>query len=159
MVATRYTIRRAGAGDLPGVAACLAAAFEPYRSLYTPGAFNDTVPDVDGVRRRLESMTILCAAGDAGQIIGTIACGMTAPDEGHLRGMAVLPEFHGLGVAESLLAAAEGELRARLCSRVTLDTTRPLVRATRFYTKHGYERTGRVQDFHGMPLHEYEKEL
>ncbi len=159
MAATRYMIRPAGPEDLPGVVACIAAAFEPYRSAYTPGAFIDTVPSVEGMTQRLVTMTILCACGDSGLVIGTIACGVANAGEGHLRGMAVLPEFLGRGVAEELLSAAEDELRAHHCSRATLDTTRPLARAVRFYTKNGYAHTGIVTDFHGMPLYEYEKQL
>ena len=43
------------------------------------------------------------------------------------------------------------------CSLVTLDTTEPLERATRFYEKHGYRLSGRVSEFFGMPLFEYVK--
>jgi ribosomal protein S18 acetylase RimI-like enzyme len=104
-------------------------------------------------------MTILCATDHSGQVVGTIACGVSSPGEGHLRGMAVLPEFQGCGVADELLAAAEDELRTRACSRITLDTTGPLLRAMHFYAKHGYIRTGKVNDFFGMPLIEYAKSL
>ncbi len=159
MTATRYTIHRAGPEHLPGVIACLAAAFERHRSDYTEDAFNDTVPDLEAMAARLQHMTIFCASGPSRAVIGTIACGVTSPGEGHLRGMAVLPEFQGLGIADGLLNAAEKELRARACSRVTLDTTRPLLRAVRFYTRNGYTRTERVQNFFGMPLFEYEKQL
>ena len=79
--------------------------------------------------------------------------------EGHLRGMAVLPEWQGRGVAEKLLQTAEQELASRQCARITLDTTEPLQRAMRFYQKHGYRPTGRITDFFGMPLHEYVKQL
>ena len=73
--------------------------------------------------------------------------------------MAVLPEWQGQGIAPRLLQAAEEELAARGCVRITLDTTEPLLRAVRFYEKHGYRRTGRTTDFFGMPLHEYAKDL
>lgn len=159
MTATRYMIRRAGPENLPGVVACLAAAFERHRSDYTPDAFNDTVPDLEAMTGRFQHMAIFCASGQTKVIIGTIACVVTSPGEGHVRGMAVLPEFQGLGIADGLLNAAEKELRAQACSRVTLDTTRPLLRAMRFYTRHGYTRTDRVQNFFGMPLFEYEKHL
>ena len=56
-----------------------------------------------------------------------------------------------------MLQAAESELRARGCRRVTLDTTQPLERAMRFYEKNGYRRSGNVGDFFGMPLFEYVK--
>ena len=159
MESMRYMIRRAGPEHLSGVVACLAAAFEPHRPAYTPGAFNDTVPTLQGISDRLQHMTILCACDATGQVIGTVACSTTNAGEGHLRGMAVLPAFQGRGVAEGLLGAAEAELREHDCARVTLDTTRPLERAMRFYTRHGYSHNGIVTDFHGMPLYEYEKHL
>ena len=43
--------------------------------------------------------------------------------------------------------------------RFLVDTTEPLQRAIRFYTRHGYSATGIVRDFFGMPLFEYEKLL
>lgn len=79
--------------------------------------------------------------------------------EGHLRGVAVSPEWQGSGVATALLRAAENELRTNGCTFVTLDTTAPLKRATRFYEKHGFSASGRVSDFFGMPLYEYAKPL
>jgi GNAT superfamily N-acetyltransferase len=159
MAAMRYMIRQATPEQLSGVVVCLAAAFEPYRSLYTPGAFTDTVPDVGAMSERIKTMTILCASDNAGQIVGTIACGVSSPGEGHLRGMAVLPEFQGRGLAGVLLSAAENNLRQRGCVHVTLDTTRPLLRAVSFYTRRGYAHTGIVTDFFGMALYEYDKQL
>ena len=73
--------------------------------------------------------------------------------------MAVRPECQGSNAARLLLAAAESELKARGCRRVTLDTTLPLQRATHFYEKSGYRRTGTTTDFFGMPLFEYAKLL
>jgi GNAT superfamily N-acetyltransferase len=71
----------------------------------------------------------------------------------------VRAEWQGSGVAAQLLAAAESVLATRGCRRVTLDTTAPLARAIAFYGRHGYAPTGRAQDFFGMPLYEYAKEL
>ena len=99
----------------------------------------------------------VAVAGD--QIVGTIACSKQDADEGHLRGMAVLPEWLGREIAEKLLRAAETELAQQGCSRITLDTTEPLQRAMRFYEKHGYRRSGKTTDFFGMPLHEYVKDV
>ena len=73
--------------------------------------------------------------------------------------MAVLPQAQGLGVARRLLDVAESKLRDKECSRITLDTTAPLNRAIHFYEKKGFRRSGRVTDFFGMPLIEYEKLL
>jgi ribosomal protein S18 acetylase RimI-like enzyme len=145
-------IRKAEPADLPCVLSCLREAFEPYRERYTAGAFLDTILTEDLLIDRLTHMSIFVAVDLS--VAGTIACG-----HGHLRGMAVRPSSQGCGVAALLLRAAEKELQESGCRRVTLDTTAPLERAIRFYEAHGYSRTGRVQDFFGMPLFEYAKEL
>jgi GNAT superfamily N-acetyltransferase len=102
-------------------------------------------------------MSVFVAVSE-GNVVGTIAAA-TSGDEGHLRGMGVLPEFLGKKVAHQLIEAAEDELRNKRCRRITLDTTDPLERARHFYEKHGYRRSGRVIDFFGMPLTEYVKTL
>jgi GNAT superfamily N-acetyltransferase len=71
--------------------------------------------------------------------------------------MAVLPAWQGSGVAAQLLKSVESELRAKGCSRISLDTTEPLQPAIRFYEKNGFRRSGKVADFYGMPLFEYVK--
>lgn len=152
-------IRRAKESDCEAVLKVLRAAFEPYRTHYSPGAYTDTVLTANSFIPRLSTMAIFVAVTASGEIVGTIACNLVTSDEGHLRGMAVLPAFQGVGVAQRLLEAAEAELYAAGCSYITLDTTDPLVRAIHFYTKHGYRSTDRVQDFFGMPLHEFRKDL
>jgi ribosomal protein S18 acetylase RimI-like enzyme len=157
----RVTIRKAVVGEADAVLACLHAAFAPYRSAYSAEGFADTTLTRETFIARLEKMTILVAETD-GRIVGTIACSIvegSPPREGHLRGMAVLPETLGSGVAAKLLAAAEDELRRAGCEVVTLDTTAPLQRAIRFYERNGYRATGKVGDFYGMPLYEYAKRL
>jgi N-acetylglutamate synthase-like GNAT family acetyltransferase len=74
-------------------------------------------------------------------VVGTVACAACG-EEGHLRGMAVLPDLQGSGVASALLQAAEAKIRNQDCKRVTLDTTEPLARALRFYARHGFTRSG-----------------
>ncbi len=152
------TIRRATRADIPGMISCLAAAFAPYESQYTPAAYADTVPAAEAAERRLREMTVLVAE-DASGVVGTIAAAAVGAGEGHVRGMAVRSAHQGRGLAERLLGAAEEELLRRGCSRVTLDTTQPLRRAIRFYERSGYRPTGAARDFFGMPLLEYAKEL
>jgi len=151
------SIRRATPEDAPGILRCLGAAFEPYRSLYTRAGFHDTVLDAETMRARLATMTVLVAA-EHDAVVGTVAYALVG-QEGHLRGMAVLPERQGSDIAAGLLSRAEADLRALGCARVTLDTTGPLRRATRFYERRGFAPTGRVTDFFGMPLFEYAKSL
>jgi ribosomal protein S18 acetylase RimI-like enzyme len=153
------TIRKAVATDAPAILDCLRIAFEPYRTRYTPSGFADTVLTRETIQVRLVSMCIFVAVNDSGDIVGTIGCSVIGESEGHLRGMAVLPEWQGRGIAERLLQTAEHELADRNCSRITLDTTEPLQRAMRFYERRGYRRSGKVTDFFGMPLHEYVKDL
>ena len=45
------------------------------------------------------------------------------------------------------------------CARVTLDSTEPLLRAAKFYQRNGYRRTGKIADYFGMRLIEWEKPL
>ena len=153
----KFQIRAAQLADALGIAACLSAAFAPYRDQYSPGAFADTVLDSDGVRQRMNEMQLFVAvSGEA--VIGTIGC-QAKGDEGHLRGMAVLPGWQGAGIASGLLNAAELELRKTGCRLITLDTTAPLAGAVEFYRRHGYTASGAVADFFGMPLYEYRKGL
>ena len=175
-----FAIRGFLAQDVEGVLACLKAAFAPYRDRYTPEAFADTILDSKKIWERVDEMFLFVAIewpprGNLERVIGTISvfdAGAKLPDEedrpagydaktfeGHLRGMAVLPEFQGKPVADALLMRAEQALHNNGCKRVTLDTTEPLQRAIRFYERHGYRPSGQVRDFFGMKLIEYEKQI
>lgn len=153
------SLRRATGEDAPQILACLRAAFEEYRRLYTPAAFLDTVLTPETILVRLAKFFVFVAVSDASEVVGTIACNIVSAEEGHIRGMAVLPGLRCTGVAAQLLSCAETELRSRRTTRITLDATEPLQRAMRFYEKFGYRRSGRVTNFFGMPLIEYHKFL
>jgi ribosomal-protein-alanine N-acetyltransferase len=154
----QISIRHATLEDGLGMLSCLHEAFEPYRAAYTAEGFSDTTLTEETIRRRLREMHVLVAVTERGEVVGTVG-GVGNGDEGHVRGMAVRLRWAGSGVAKNLLDAVEAELRARGCTRVTLDTTEPLQRAMRFYEKNGYRRTGQVGDFFGMKLVEYAKQL
>jgi GNAT superfamily N-acetyltransferase len=125
-------IRPAGQDDAGAIVKCLAAAFEPYRAEYSSAAFTDTVLDDETVHFRLLQMHVLVATASS-NVVGTVS-GVCHGGEGHLRGMAVLPEWRRLGVAGKLLAAIESYLSARGCKRITLDTTLPLQAAMKLKT-------------------------
>ena len=154
----QVAVRRAQESDAPAILHCLAAAFEPFRSRYTAEGFRDTTPTKETVEDRLRTMTLFVAVDPAGEAVGTVG-GSVQGEEGHIRGMAVLPEWQGAGVAALLLRTIETALQVQGCRRVTLDTTAPLERAIAFYEKQGYRASGKVSDFFGMPLYEYAKEL
>ncbi|MGA9355158.1 MAG: GNAT family N-acetyltransferase [Terriglobales bacterium] len=161
--ARSFTVRPAAEADSAGILACLHAAFEAYRSSYSVAAFADTVLTPATLQQRVATMRLFVAVSEVGEVIGTIGCQVVEASanskEGHIRGMAVLPAWQGSGVAAQLLQSAEGELRTRGCSWISLDTTEPLVAAQRFYEKNGFSRSGKVTDFFGMPLIEYIKTL
>lgn len=152
-----FELRKAAIEDVEAIVDCLRRAFEEYENAYTPGAFADTVPDANGIRRRLNEMCLIVAVSE-NKIVGTIGYSINGT-EGHLRGMAVFPEWRGTGVASALLRNVENELQAGGCTVVTLDTTEPLERAMRFYEKNGFVASGKVSKLFGMPLHEYSKLL
>ena len=153
----RFSIRKATLIDADGILNCLHSAFQEFRSSYTTAAFLDTVLTPETVRTRLEAMHVFIAVDEANLVIGTIACQVAGKDEGHIRGMGVLPSWQGTGVAAQLLRTAESHLRQSECTLVSLDTTAPLQRAIRFYERNGFRPSGRVTDFFGMPLFEYIK--
>jgi GNAT superfamily N-acetyltransferase len=156
---SEFTVRPALISDAEEIQLCLRTAFGNFLDNYTPEAFRDTVPTVEDVRGRFHTMSLFVAEDRERKVIGTLAWYLKSGEEGYLRGMAVLPEWQGKGVAQQLLHAAEDHIRSRGCSRVGLDTTDPLERAIHFYEKNGYRRTGHIEDFFGMPLHEFVKEL
>lgn len=152
-----FHVRQADTNDADGILDCLESAFGEYQNQYTKQAFSDTVLDSQTIHHRLSEMHLFVAVSD-GKIVGTIGCSVHAA-EGHLRGMAVVSEWQGTGVATALLQTAEAELTRRGCVCVTLNTTEPLKRAIRFYEKHGFSATGLISDFFGMRLYEYSKPL
>ena len=152
-------IRLATDADTDGILTCLRSAFRPYESSYTSAAYEDTVLTRESLHARLKTMSIFVAVTEADIIVGTIACQVLAEGEGHLRGMAVDPEWHGRGISQQLLERAESELKERKCHRLTLDTTEYLKRAIHFYQRNGYRASGKITDFFGMVIHEYVKRL
>ena len=149
--------RHARNADVPGVLHCLQSAFAPFRQDYSEAAFRDTVLDPAQLRLRMSQMSVFVAEMH-NEIVGTVAAGSDG-DEGHLRGMAVAPSCQHAGVGRRLLRRALDELTVSACRRATLGTTAVLVRAATFYESAGFTRTGRVTDFFGMPLYEYEMAL
>jgi len=156
---SEFTIRPALISDAEEIHECLRVAFGRFLDSYSHEAFLDTVPTVENVRERFHTMSLFVAEDSGRKVIGTIAYYLKSPQEGYIRGMAVLPDWQGRGVAQRLMETAEAEVRERGGARVSLDTTDPLQRAIRFYEKNGYRRTGNIEDFFGMPLHEFTKEL
>ncbi len=154
-----YHLRLARESDVPALSTCLHEAFAPFREEYSRAAYANTVPSQPELLERVRTMSVWVVIDRRGVLVGTVSASRRSPVEGHLRGMAVRPDRQGSGVADALLDRAVKSLAALGCRKVTLDTTRPLARARRFYEKHGFSATGTVTDFFGMPLLEYARAL
>ena len=80
--------------------------------------------------------------------------------EGHIRGMAVIPNRHGKNSpAKALLQTIEDDARSDGCTMLTLDTTAILDRAQNFYKKCGFKKTGKTGDFFSSTIYEFAKEI
>jgi N-acetylglutamate synthase-like GNAT family acetyltransferase len=154
-----FSIRRAHTKDTGGILECLRVAFDPYRASYSAQAFEDTVMSAQSIQKRLAEMSVFVTVSRSGRIVGTIGYNMIDREEGHIRGMVVLPDHAGTGVAQRLLETVEKEVRQHGGTRISLDTTEPLRRAARFYERNGFRLSGVVRDYFGMRLFEYEKTL
>src|SRR5690348_13799922 len=87
-------IRQAREEDAQSILKCLATAFEPYRGQYSAGGYRDTVLNDITLLARMQWMQVLVAVLN-GDVIGTVAGAEPQAGEGHLRGMAVLPQYRG----------------------------------------------------------------
>lgn len=153
-------IRRATKKDSEAVHETLLAAFEKYQSYYSPKGFTDTVLSKEMAKDRIKEMNVYIAVEKEGKIIGTIGWQKLNDSEGHIRGMGVIPNWQGKkGPAKLLLQQVEKDAKKEGCIILTLDTTEVLKRAQHFYEKNGFRKTGKIGDFFGSLIHEFEKKL
>jgi GNAT superfamily N-acetyltransferase len=104
-------------------------------------------------------MHVLVAVDSKDRVVGTLSWVRTSVESGHFRGMAVVPELQGAGVAQLLLDWALDEMRQAGCRLATLRTTEPLDRAIRFYERNHFRPSGKTADFHGMTVTERARRL
>ncbi|MFW9872633.1 MAG: GNAT family N-acetyltransferase [Candidatus Thorarchaeota archaeon] len=155
-----YLIRKAQPPDARGIHEVILAAFEQYRNYYSIEGFTDTVMSEEIALERMKEMTIYIAIDGNGKIIGTIGWKKVSKKEGHIRGMAVLPDRQGKNSpAAELMQIVEDDAQSQGCSFLTLDTTAPLQRAQNFYRKHGFKKTGKTSDFYGSLVYEFAKKI
>lgn len=151
-------IRHAVPADAESIASILARAFAALEPLYTPEGFRATTPDADAVRRRMEEGPVWVAM-TRGACIGTVAA-MRRGNALYVRGMAVLPEARGRGVANRLMAVVERYALDERFTHVTLCTTPFLIDAIRLYERRGFVRVDDgPHDLFGTPLFTMVKSL
>ena len=155
-----YTIRKAEIKDSKEIHKVILAAFEEFQDYYSPEGFADTVMSEETALQRIKEMTLFVAINHTGNIIGTIGWKVVDKEEGHIRGMAVHPNYQGKqNLAATLLQKVEDNARLRGILVLTLDTTAPLKRAQYFYKKHGFKETGKTGDFFGTTIYEFAKKI
>ncbi|MFX0058599.1 MAG: GNAT family N-acetyltransferase [Candidatus Hodarchaeota archaeon] len=155
-----YIIRRANVSDAQAIHKVLLAAFEEFRFYYSTEGFIDTVLSEQKAIDRINQMNVYVAVDWNANVIGTIGWERINNEEGHIRGMAVVPNWQGKNSpAAALLKEVKDDARSKGCSILTLDTTKILQRAQNFYQKHGFRKTGKTGDFYGSVIYEYAKEI
>ena len=152
-------IRRAIESDAETISALILEAFSPYRSEYTPGAFEYTTPKPDDIRTRFAEGPIWIAEQD-GESIGTVS-GMRDGDRFYIRSMAIKPSAQRGGIGQKLLDALEAFAREHEFEKLYLYTTHVLPGARRLYEKNGFYvlRETPPEEWHDMGGLEMEKKL
>lgn len=157
-----WLIRPAGYEDRKGILDMLSESFAPFKDKYPPAAYEATVMNMETLTERMKEQHVLVAVSGRG-VLGSVSWYLVPgknEKEAHIRGMGILKDQQGSGLAQDLLARVEEDvLRVASVEVISLDTTDVLQRAQAFYVRMGYKRTGNVQDFHGIEIIEFVKQL
>jgi len=137
--------------DAAEISSVLHASFAAYESLYTPEAFEATVPTPEQINARLNEGPVWIAVRD-GIVAGTVSA-MLKREGLYIRSMAVLPTARGQGIASLLLKQIERSALDHHCKRMFLSTTPFLKDAIRLYERWGFRRNDEPpHELYGTPL-------
>ena len=138
------------------MASILAEAFEPYRSQYTPAAFQATTLSANEVRSRLEEGPVWLAFL-TGVPVGTLSA-VHRTGSLYLRSLAVIPTAQRNGVAGALIAEAEQFARSMGIEQMWLTTTPFLTGAIELYKRAGFRLSAHpIEPLFGTTLLRLEK--
>lgn len=144
----------------PEIHEVLCLAFEPYRKLYTPQAFADTVRTAEVFKERIVAPDVhVLIAEREKEIVGTVCAKVVGTEELYFFSMAVRPEGAGKGVGHLLLEKIEGIARKKECTALSLETCPFLVKAISLYERFGFVKTGMERDYSGNTVLEMKKYL
>lgn len=93
----------------------------------------------------------LAIASEADEKLHGFLIARQAGDEAEILNLAVASESRRSGVGGALLSSALEALRARGVTCVFLEVRESNARAIAFYSKHGFSRTGRREDYYRDP--------
>jgi N-acetylglutamate synthase-like GNAT family acetyltransferase len=152
--------RKACTDDADKIYKVLLKAFEPYKQKYTKEAFNATVISPEEIKERInqKNFDVLVAIYED-QIVGTASMSAKKDKTLYIRSMAVNPKFQKKGVGLFILDEIYRIAHRRDISLLSLDSSKPLKDAIRFYERYGFKRTGITHDFFGVEIFEMIKEL
>jgi GNAT superfamily N-acetyltransferase len=129
-------LRRAAAGDVSGIMACISAAYAKYRA-----AGIDLPPVADGVAEDVRDNQVWVALA-GGKLAGVLVA-VAGADHWHLANLAVDPGFGGRGVARRLLACFEDGARQAGVLDLVLTTHIAMPDNVAIYAHLGWSETGR----------------
>ena len=152
-------IRLATPDDSQVISDLIYAAFEPFKSEYTDGAFEYTTPTADMIHPRFDEGPIWLAVRDD-EIVGTVS-GLPDGERFYIRSMAIKPAVQRDGLGQRLLEALESYAREKGFEKLYLYTTFVLPGAKRLYEKNGFYvlRETQPEEWFDMGGLEMEKKL
>jgi putative acetyltransferase len=133
--------------DQPEVIAMIADLDAYQDTLYPPEA--RYALDLSSLKK---SNVVFAVARDSGNV--AIGCGAVVLSKmnGELKRMYVRPENRGLGVAQAILKKLEISAIQSGCRHLFLETGPHQHEALNFYSRQGYQRTGKFGDYPDHPL-------
>ena len=154
------TFKEAQIHEINDIHLVLSKAFEPYKKDYTNGAFNATVLTSTDIQNRIidQKYEIFVVVIDE-HIIGTVSLSKKDQDQLHVRSMAVHPDYQKRGIGLFILKKINELAKRKDIKTISLDTSKPLKKAIKFYKKFGFEFTGVTKNFYGVEIYEMIKKL
>ena len=146
--------------DIKEIHFVLLKAFEPYKINYTIDAFNATVlPQSEIKNRILGKKYEIYVLEKNKKIIGTVSFYIKNKNQIHIRSMAVHPNNQKKGVGSFILKEIEEMAKEKNIKSISLDTSKPLKIAIKFYKKFGFRFTGVKHNFYGIEIYEMIKTI
>jgi N-acetylglutamate synthase-like GNAT family acetyltransferase len=156
---TGVLVREATQDEVVEIAKVLQQAFAEFEALYTIDGFAATVISQADVARRMDEGPVWVALRNA-TIAGTASAVLKGERGLYVRGVAVVPQSRGSGIASALLREVESFARTENCRRMFLTTTPFLDSAIQLYKRWGFTRVpDGNEDLFGTPLFTMAKNL
>jgi N-acetylglutamate synthase-like GNAT family acetyltransferase len=151
----KLSFRKAKISDINEIYSILLKAFEPYRKNYTSGAYNATVLSPQDIKNRIlgDEYEIYVVEIDK-KITGTFSITKKEKNRLHIRTMAVNPDYQGRGIGLFILEKIDLLAKKNNIKTISLDTSKPLKRAIKFYENYGYNFTGVTHNFFQIKIYE-----